>query len=67
MTFTKIGFLVRPLELNPVGWGEELDGSPAANIVVKVPTLFFLSFFFPYCPFFLRVFKDIFRIISAAD
>ena len=34
------------LKLSPVGRGNEQDGWPTANIVLKVRTLFFLLFFF---------------------
>ena len=42
---TKLG-LVTELKLSPVGRGYKTDGSPTANIVLKVHTLFFLFFFF---------------------
>ena len=45
ITFAKLG-LVTALKLSPVGRGNELDGWPTANIVLKVHTLFFLFFFF---------------------
>ena len=51
ISLAKLGFLLASLELTSVGRSKKLDVRPAANVVVKVPSLFFFFFFFfPYCP-----------------
>ena len=43
-TLAKIRFLIAPLKLSRVGWGEELDVWPVANILSLNPR--FILFFF---------------------
>ena len=51
ITRAKLVFLLASLKLTSVGRSKKLDVRPAANMVVKVPSLFFFFFFFfPYCP-----------------
>ena len=51
ITHAKLVFLLASLKLTSVGRSKKLDVRPAANMVVKVPSLFFFFFFFfPYCP-----------------
>ena len=46
-----VSFLLASLKLTSVARSKKLDVRPAANMVVKVPSLFFFFFFFfPYCP-----------------
>ena len=51
ITRAKLVFLLASLKLTSVGRSKKLDVRPAANMVEKVPSLFFFFFFFfPYGP-----------------